>query len=131
MPGLYLVGISMALDLVSFREFFPAAPADAPYFKCLSDLLAAFGNLTRESNAKPPEEWEFGEGDCTRGACFEPDADWRRLIEQLHTRHTLTSSRTSSLRQVESVHELRVSRRSRPARRSDDGVLSCQHRDSA
>jgi hypothetical protein len=57
----YVAGISMALDLASFREFFPDAPADAPYFKCLSDVLTAFSNLTRENNAKPPTEWEFDE----------------------------------------------------------------------
>lgn len=28
----YVAGICMALDLVSFRECFPAAPVDAPYF---------------------------------------------------------------------------------------------------
>lgn len=56
-----VAGISMALDLVSFREFFPDSPADVPYFKCLSDLLTVFSNLTRENNTKPPEEWEFGE----------------------------------------------------------------------
>lgn len=58
----FVAGISMALDLVSFREFFPDAPADAPYFKCVSDVLTVFSNLTRENNAKSPEEWEFGEG---------------------------------------------------------------------
>lgn len=58
----YVAGISMALDLGSFREFFPAAPPDMPYFKCISDLLTVFSNLTRENNSKPPEEWEFGEG---------------------------------------------------------------------
>ena len=57
----YVAGISMALDLASFREFFPDAPADAPYFKCLSDVLTAFSNLTRENNAKPPTEWDFDE----------------------------------------------------------------------
>jgi hypothetical protein len=41
----YVAGICMAHDLVSFREYFPAAPPDAPYFKCLSDLLVAFGIL--------------------------------------------------------------------------------------
>ena len=57
----YVAGICMALDLVSFRECFPAAPLDAPYFKCLSDLLSAFGNLTREHNAKLENEREFDE----------------------------------------------------------------------
>jgi len=57
-------GISMALDLGSFREFFfPAAPADMPYFKCISDLLTVFSNLTRRRTIRSrPEEWEFGEG---------------------------------------------------------------------
>jgi hypothetical protein len=57
----YVAGICMALDLASFRACFPAAPADAPYFKCLSDLLTAFGNLTREHNVKSDSAREFDE----------------------------------------------------------------------
>ena len=46
----YLAGFSVALDLVAFRELFPDTISDQPYFKCITDLIAAAAHTAKRFN---------------------------------------------------------------------------------
>jgi hypothetical protein len=47
----YLAGVSVALDLISHREFFPDALDDIAYYKCMTDVMAALTRRAVKFNA--------------------------------------------------------------------------------
>ena len=57
----YVAGVSIALDLTVFREFFPDALADVGYYQCFTKVIAGHARTAREWNARVAANPECGD----------------------------------------------------------------------